>query len=53
MHTVTEKQTLPADSTLTVGRSLRNAQGLPNLCLGQTQGQSPKFESFCKLLDFI
>ena len=44
---------LPADGTLTVGRSLCNAQGLPNLCLGQTQGQSPKFESFCKLLDFI
>jgi hypothetical protein len=47
------KQTLPADGTLTVGRSLCNAQGLPNLCLGQTQGQSPKFESFRKLLDFI
>jgi len=44
---------LPADSTLTVCRSLCNAQGLPNLCLGQTQGESPKFESFCKLLDFI
>lgn len=44
---------LPADGTLTVGRSLCNAQGLPNLCLSQTQGQSPKFESFCKLLDFI
>lgn len=44
---------LPADGTLTVCGSLRNAEGLPNLCLGQAQGQSPKFESFCKLLDFI
>jgi hypothetical protein len=44
---------LPANGTLTVGRSLRDAQRLPNLCLSQTQGQSPKFESFSKLLDFI
>lgn len=46
-------QLLPADGTLTVGGSLCNAQSLPNLCLGQTQGQSSKFESFCKLLDLI
>jgi hypothetical protein len=44
---------LPADGTLTVGRSFCDAQGLSNLCLGQTQGQSPKFESFGKFLDLV
>lgn len=44
---------LPADGTLTVGRSLCDAQGLSNLCLGQAQGESSKFESFCKFLDLI
>jgi hypothetical protein len=44
---------LPAYGTLTVGGSLCDAQGLSNLCLGQTQGESPKFESFRKFLDLI
>jgi hypothetical protein len=44
---------LPADGTLTVGRALSDAQRLSNLCLGQTQGQSSKLESFCELLDLI
>jgi len=44
---------LPAYCALAVRRTFRDAQGLPNLGLRQSQRQPPQLERLGKLLDFV